>query len=201
MSSFFGAWIVGEAPPQRRDHLAGLVDRERRLRDVGEPGVGREVERSASCSTDSTSTIESGASPIVPTTSSWPAWPIRIDRVAVGGVAARLHVHLRHERAGRVDRAQAARGRRSRAPTARRRERRRRRSRPPAPRSPRRRRPRRAPRGRGRRAGCGRSACARRPAAPYSSSALLDRLDGALDPGAVAAGRGEEHFLNHLEGV
>ena len=32
---------------------------------------------------------------------------------------------------------------------------------------------------------------------PVELERLLDRLDGALDPGAVAAGRGEEHFPDH----
>ncbi len=87
------------------------------------------------------------------------------DRVAGGGVAPRLHVHLGDERARRVDRAQLPRGgvRVHRRRDAVRREDDRLALR--APRSPRRRRPRRAPRDRARRAGCGRSACGRRPAA------------------------------------
>ena len=115
---------------------------------------------------DSTRTIASGASPIVPSTSSWPAWPIEDDRVAVARVVLRLGVHLRDERARRVDRLQLERRARSRGPTVRRRARRRRPSPRTAPRSRSRRRSRRAPRGRARRGGCGRSASARRPAGP-----------------------------------
>ena len=37
MSSFFGPTTCREAPAQRRDDLGGLVDRERRLRDVRQP--------------------------------------------------------------------------------------------------------------------------------------------------------------------
>ena len=88
---------------------AGLVDRERRLRDVGELRVRPRTSSRATSSTDSTSTIESGASPIVPTTSSWPCVADQDDGVPVGGVAPRLHVHLGDERARGVDRVQLAR--------------------------------------------------------------------------------------------
>ena len=49
----------------------------------------------------------SGASPIVPSTSSWPAWPIEHDRVALGGELLGLDVDLGDQRAGGVDRVQA----------------------------------------------------------------------------------------------
>ena len=64
-----------EALAQAGDDRARLVDREGRLRDVGDPlRVLRPPARSTSCSL-CTSTIRSGASPIVPSTSSWPSWP------------------------------------------------------------------------------------------------------------------------------
>ena len=87
------------------------------------------------------------------------------DRVALLGELARLDVDLGDQRAGGVDRPQAAGRRRWRARWARRRGRRRRRARPRAPRSPPRRRSRRARRAARPRACCGRSPCARRPAA------------------------------------
>ena len=77
MSSLRGAWMSGKRRAERGDHLAGLVHRQRRLRHVRELRTVGELERATS-SADSTRTIESGASPIVPTTSSWPAWPIRM---------------------------------------------------------------------------------------------------------------------------
>ena len=61
------------------------------------------VSASAS-STVSTSEIDSGASPIVPTTSSWPPWPISTTAHPIGRIPSRLYVHLRDERTGRVDR-------------------------------------------------------------------------------------------------
>ena len=58
----------------------------------------------------STSWTWSGASPAVPTTSSWPSWPIEQDVVVVAGEALGLVVHLGHQRAGGVDGAQVALG-------------------------------------------------------------------------------------------
>ena len=161
MSSFLRPARSPGSAAQRRDDLGRLVDRERRLRDIRElrvPGSSSALD----VGDDSTSTIESGASPIVPTTSSCPAWPIEHDRVALGGVAARLDVNLRHERARGVDRVSARAAALSctdgatpcaeRTTVA-----------PSGTSSRCRRRSRRAPRARGRRAGCGRSACGRRP--------------------------------------
>ncbi len=50
----------------------------------------------------------SGASPVVPSTSSWPGVADHHDRVALGGEAPRRDVDLGDQRAGGVDRAQAA---------------------------------------------------------------------------------------------
>ena len=108
--------------------------------------------------------VRSGAWPLVPSTSSWPWWPISTIVRPSWANLPRLHVHLRDERTGGVDHLEIA-GRRvgvdlrvrPRGRTAPR-------PRPRAPRSPHRRRPRPWTRGRARRAGCGRSACGRRPA-------------------------------------
>ena len=55
----------------------GLVDRERRLGDEGDPvGVG-DLDRPTS-SAVCTRMMLSGASPVVPSTSSWPSWPMRM---------------------------------------------------------------------------------------------------------------------------
>ena len=114
------------------------------------------------------------------------------DSVAVGGEPAGLGVHLGHERAGGVDHRQSPGGRPPGADRrATRRGRREPRWRRRAPRPAPRRRPRRglqvgAPRG-----GCGRSACARRPARRALEGAL-DDLDGPLDAGAERAGRGQD---------
>ncbi len=69
------------------------------------PGSG--TSRASTSSAVCTSTMLAGASPVVPSTSSWPAWPIRHDRVALLGELARLDVDLGHQGAGGVDRAQA----------------------------------------------------------------------------------------------
>ena len=120
---------------------------------------------------DCTRIVRSGAWPLVPSTSSCPAWPISTIVRPSAGEPAGLHMHLGDERAGRVDHLEMPFGRsfvdraaRPRARTAPPR-------RPRAPRSPPRRRSRPWTRGRARRAGCGRSACGRRPASPCLASA------------------------------
>ena len=54
-----------------------------------------------------------GASPTVPSTSSWSAWPTSTIWKSVGGEAARLGVDLGDQRAGRVDHVELARRRRA----------------------------------------------------------------------------------------
>ena len=71
--------------------------------------------------TFSTRCMRSGACPIVPSTSTWPAWPTSTISWPLAREAPRLDVHLGDERAGRVDRAQALLRRAPRAPRARRR--------------------------------------------------------------------------------
>ena len=66
------------------------------------------VSSARASSGDSTTTIESGRSPFVPITSTWCAVADERDEMAAVGVAPRLGVHLRDERADRVDDAQAA---------------------------------------------------------------------------------------------
>ena len=96
-----------EAAAQRRDHLAGLVDRERRLRDVGEPVVGRVRKRLDVCDRldehDRAGRLAHRPDDLLVA-----GVADQDDGVAVGGVTARLDVHLRDERAGRVDRLQVA---------------------------------------------------------------------------------------------
>ena len=190
---------VREAAAQRGDDVGRLVHRQRRLRRVGEPVARGAGSSSASAaSTLSTRIVDSGASPIVPTTSSWPACPIRMivypsrayrfacacTFVTSGQVASmtvwrscrRVLVHRRSDAVGRVDDGGALR----------------------APRSPRPRRSRRASRGRGRHGCCGRSACGRRrerrtarapsrpcrpPARPLRNSRAVTR-GGRVEPSA-----------------
>ena len=102
MSSFFGPTIVGEPPPERADDLRRLVDRERRLRDVGDGRLRWELERL-------------GLGDVLDEDRRVRRLAHRPDdllvagvadqehRVAGGGVATCLDVHLRDERAGRVD--------------------------------------------------------------------------------------------------
>ena len=82
--------------------------RERRLREVGELARCCGSGSSATSSTVCTSTIASGASPMVPDDLLVPRVADQEDREALAGEALRLVVHLGHERAGRVDRAQPA---------------------------------------------------------------------------------------------
>ena len=91
-----------EAGAQHLDDLVGLVDRERRLGQVGDAlGVGGLDCAAASMS--STRRIASGASPRVPSTSSWSAWPMRKIVRPSRREPAGLDVHLADERAGGVD--------------------------------------------------------------------------------------------------
>ncbi len=193
MSSDFGPTIARELVRAGGDDLRRLVDRQGRLGDVGDPARGPGPRASSTSSAVCTRTMLAGASPVVPSTSSWPCVADQHDRVAVGGELARLDVDLGHQRAGGVDRVQIAGWRafsctvggdavggeddqlplrhlgllvdEDRAPL------------------------RRAAR---RRACCGRSPCGRRPGA-RTARGPLDRLHGAVDAGAVAARRGEQH--------
>ena len=150
-----------EAAAEHRDDLVRLVDRKRRLRDVRERLVGRK--RHALRILGRLDEDD------------------RVGRLAerslhlfVPGVADEDDARSRRSRSGAPARALSSRAgtwrRSSRgrarpppfAPPARCRARRRRRSRPPGRSRARRRRSRRAPRGRARRASCGRSACGRR---------------------------------------
>ena len=122
--------------------------------------------------------------------------PDEDDRVAVGGVPLRLHVHLRHERAGRVDHVVAARGRRlvhgRRDAVGREDDRR-----------ARRRLLLRVDEDRAARLEVAHDVdvvddlLAHVDGRPVVLERELDRLDGALDPGAVAARRSEEDALDH----
>ncbi len=97
-----------KAPAERRDDLACLVDRERRLRDVGDLRVGGQVESvRVGDRLDEDRRVRRLAGRahdlLVPLVAD------QQNRVSVGGVAARLDMHLRHERARGVDRVQPAR--------------------------------------------------------------------------------------------
>jgi hypothetical protein len=64
---------------------------------------GSSTSTPATSSGCSTRMVRSGASPIVPSTSSWPAWPMSRICCALTGEALRLVVHLGDQRAGGVD--------------------------------------------------------------------------------------------------
>ena len=93
---------LGEATPEGGDDLAGLVDRERRLRDVRELRVLRDVER-----LDLLDGLHEdgrlGRLAHRPDDLLVPFVADEDDRVALVRVPARLDVHLRHERADGVD--------------------------------------------------------------------------------------------------
>ncbi len=75
MSSFFGASMWGKR--RRRTSITSFVSStESVVWVMYESGPSGSSTVSASAG-DSTRTIDSGASPIVPSTSSCPAWPIR----------------------------------------------------------------------------------------------------------------------------
>ena len=106
MSSARRPLDLGEAAAQHGDDLARLVDRERRLGEVRERPVGRKrdalgVLRRLDEDDRVGRLAERALDLLVPRVSD------EDERVAGFGVAARLRVHLRHERAGRVDRRQA----------------------------------------------------------------------------------------------
>ena len=104
MSSLCGPTIAGKARRQRLDDLARVVDRQRRLRHIGEVLGDRAARARATSSSVSTSVMAPGGSwPMVPTTSGWPAWPIE-DHVAPAPVMdLGLAMDLRDQRAGGVD--------------------------------------------------------------------------------------------------
>ena len=164
MSSFFGAWICG-----KRRRSAAMISAVSSTESVvwvmyASLRVGRELERLAPRPTpDEDRRLRRLAHR--PDDLLVAGVADQDDRVAVGRVAARLHVHLRHERAGGVDRVVAERAAEFACTDGR-----------DAVRGEddrragghlllaRRRRSRRAPRARGRRGCCGRSACGRRRA-------------------------------------
>ena len=85
------------------DHVAGLVDREGRLGDVRELGARRKLELGyLVLRLDQDDRVGNLAHR--PDDLLVPGMADEDDGVAVGRVAAGLHVHLRHEGAGRVDR-------------------------------------------------------------------------------------------------
>jgi hypothetical protein len=98
---------LGETPPERLDDLAGLVDRERRLRDVGDLRVRGQVERLGVLhrldEDRRVRRLAHRSDDLLVT-----RVPDEQERVSVGGVAPRLDVHLGHEGTGGVGRDQAA---------------------------------------------------------------------------------------------
>ena len=90
---------LGKAAAERRDDLAGLVDRQRRLRDVGDPRVGRKLERLRVLDRlDEDRRL--GRLAHRPDDLLVAGVADQRDRVPVRRVPARLDVHLGHERAG-----------------------------------------------------------------------------------------------------
>ena len=108
MSSVRGPVMAGKRSRRRRDDRARLVDRERRLREVGDPRRVVDLERvdvllgldqhdrSGRLAHRALDLLVAGVAD-------------EHDRVALGGELDRLAVDLGDERAGRVDRPQAAR--------------------------------------------------------------------------------------------
>ena len=100
-----------EPVPQRGGHPVGLVDGQRGLHQRRRPWPrSSTAQRRPRPRRSATSDRRSGASPSVPSTSSWSSCPISEDRYPSSGEAPGLLVHLGHQRAGRVDHGQAARG-------------------------------------------------------------------------------------------
>ena len=110
MSRDLGSDDVGESALQRGNDALGVVDAERRLRHVGDRRVGGDVELF-----DLLLVLHQhhgpGIWPIVPSTSGWPAWPIRISLRPCADIALALIVHLGDQRAGRIEHRQIARRR------------------------------------------------------------------------------------------
>ena len=102
MSSRFGAYMSGKRRAERRDDLAGLVDRQRRLRHVRDLR-GVELERidvgDRFDEDDRVRRLAHRADHLFVAGVS-----DQHDRVTLGRVPPRLHVHLRDEWARRVDR-------------------------------------------------------------------------------------------------
>jgi len=106
---FPGAGEAGKPPAQDRDDLCGVVDRERGLRQVGEPlRLGRPdvlgLRRRLHEQDRGRGLAERPLDLVVP------GMADQEDRVAERGEEPRLRVHLRHERAGRVHGLQASGG-------------------------------------------------------------------------------------------
>ena len=108
MSSDLELTIEGNFAAQRRDDLGGLVDREGRLRDEGDPLRILHLQR-----IDLVGRLDEDDA-----VGRLPGGPFDLlvalvadhhDRVAVGGEAARLDMDLGDERAGGVDRPQVSR--------------------------------------------------------------------------------------------
>ena len=163
---------LGEAPLQHLDDVDGVVDRQRRLRDIGEAVGLRQRQRPRHRPTVSTSVTAPGGSwPMVPITSGCPAWPIRMMWRPAAKCTLGLAVHLADQRAGGVEIEQLAllgiRRHRFRHAVGREHDRRTCRESRPAPR----RKPRPCAPALRPRAGCGRSRAAHRPARHSVSSA------------------------------
>jgi hypothetical protein len=188
---------LGEAPSQHADDLGGLVDGECRLRDVGDPCACRQQQRLGLGDVlhehGRLGRLAHRADDLLV-----PRMADQDDGVPVGRIAPGLDVHLRHERAGRIDHVVVEPGG---GGVHRRRD------------AVRREHDRRALR----RLGLGVDED-RAPRfqladdmdvvddllADVDGRAVvlegeLDRLDGALDAGAVAAGRGEEDAFDHAQ--
>ena len=163
MSSLLGPTIVREPLAQPADDAVGLVDRQRGLREVGDPvGIVHLEPVHVLLGLDQDEVVGRLAHRALHLLVALVA--DQHDRVALGRELLGLHVHLGHQRAGGVDGLQPARLRVGVHAWARLRAPRRRPSRPRAPRSPAPRRPLRGRAAARPRACCARSPCARTPA-------------------------------------
>ena len=84
-----------------------LVERQRRLGQVGDACPGRARSASSTSSRVETTCVTSGASPCVPSIFFVVAMADQHKRIALLGELDRLNMHLGHQRAGRVDNLQA----------------------------------------------------------------------------------------------
>ena len=100
-----------ETALQRHDDLPRVVDRQRRLGDVGERRPGAKSSASTSSTEPISVVAPSGNWPIVPITSGWPAMADQQHVAAALVMDLRLAVNLGDQRAGRVDGEQIARPR------------------------------------------------------------------------------------------
>ena len=99
-----------KAPPQRRDDVAGVVDGQRGLRDVGELAAGRPAPPPRRPSSERDEMHRAGHLAERADHLRMAVMADQHDLETLLGVATALHMHLAHQRAGGVDHLQATAG-------------------------------------------------------------------------------------------